>query len=185
MDLLQVARNRFIRLGYDATTLRDVAAEVGVNPALITRYFGSKEGLFKATIEATPRFLNSDNGFPTEIAGIADALSRHLAADAWPEFDDHPVLMLLHASGDSDVDQLRRKSLQDISRRLLEAAGPPDDVDRDQYLLRAELVVALGIGIAVARSAVGLEPLSTATSEELINPLRDVIEALLAPRSHH
>lgn len=55
-ELLQAARNRFIRLGYEATTLRDVASDVGVNPALIKRYFGSKESLFKATIAATPRF---------------------------------------------------------------------------------------------------------------------------------
>lgn len=184
-ELLQAARNRFIRLGYEATTLRDVASDVGVNPALIKRYFGSKESLFKATIAATPRFLNDDNGFPADPAGIAEALSRHLAADAWPEFDDHPVLLLLRTSGDPEVDRQRRRSLQDISRQLLEITGAPEEVDGDEHLLRAELVVALGIGVAVARSAVGLESLSAATAEDLIGPLRDIVDALLSPRPRH
>ena len=55
-ELLQAARSRFIRLGYDRTTLRDVAADVGVNLALIKRYFDSKEGLFKAAVASTPAF---------------------------------------------------------------------------------------------------------------------------------
>src|SRR2546421_8360402 len=44
--LLAAARIRFARDGYEATNLRDIAADVGVNVALISRYFGSKEGLF-------------------------------------------------------------------------------------------------------------------------------------------
>ncbi|MEV4173422.1 hypothetical protein [Nonomuraea sp. NPDC049709] len=51
----------------------------------------------------------------------------------------------------------------------------------DERLLRAELVVALGVGVAVVRSAVGLQPLRDATSDDLIGPLRDVVEALLTP----
>lgn len=45
--LLQAAHSRFIRLGYDRTTLRDVAADVGVNLALIKRYFDSKRACSK------------------------------------------------------------------------------------------------------------------------------------------
>jgi hypothetical protein len=62
---------------------------------------------------------------------------------------------------------------------VLEAAGERSD-DR---LLRAELVVALGVGIAVVRSAVGLQPLRDATPDELAGPLREVVDALLPPGS--
>ncbi|MGW7424025.1 TetR/AcrR family transcriptional regulator [Streptomyces sp. NPDC054813] len=46
-------------------------------------------------------------------------------------------------------------------------------------MLRAELLVALGVGVAVVRSAVGLRPLAEATPDDLVDPLRDIVEALL------
>jgi len=179
-ELLAAARSRFTRLGYDRTTLRDVAADVGVNLALIKRYFDSKEGLFKAAVVSTPRFLGDDGEFPRDHAALAEALSRQLATNAWPEFGEHPVLMLLRSSGDERVDGLRRRALHDFSRQVLEASAGAGDAD--DHLLRAQLVVALGVGIAVVRTAVGLQPLLDATSEELLGPLRQVIDVLLTSR---
>lgn len=178
--LLKAASSRFIRLGYDRTTLRDVAGDVGVNLALIKRYFDSKEGLFKAALASTPRFLGREGEFPRDRAALAEALSHQLSAGAWPEFGEHPVLMLLRVSGDERVDSLRKQALQEFSRQVLEASGTRRSQDDDERLLRAELLVALGIGVAVVRSAVGLQPLHDATSDDLIGPLRDVVDTLLA-----
>jgi AcrR family transcriptional regulator len=178
--LLQAARSRFIRLGYDRTTLRDVAADVGVNLALIKRYFGSKEGLFKAALASTPRFVGGTGEFPRDRAALAEALSHQLAAGAWAEFGEHPVLMLLRNSGDEQVDTLRRQALQEFGRQVLEASGMPPTQDDDERLLRAQLLVAMGVGVAVVRSAVGLQPLRDATSDDLIGPLSDVVDALIA-----
>ena len=181
--LLQAARSRFLRLGYDRTTLRDVAADVGVNLALIKRYFDSKEGLFKAALASAPRFLGSEGEFPRDRAALAEALSHQLSAGAWPEFGEHPVLMLLRVSGDERVDSLRRQALEDFSRQVLVASGTRQSEDDDERLLRAELLVALGVGVAVVRSAVGLQPLRDATSDDLIGPLRDVVDVLLASQT--
>ncbi|MER5647714.1 TetR family transcriptional regulator [Streptosporangium sp. NPDC002524] len=178
--LLRAAHDRFTRLGYDRTTLRDVAADVGVNLALIKRYFDSKEGLFKAALASTPRFPGGGEEFPRDSAALAEALSRQLSADAWPEFGEHPVLMLLRVSGDERVDGLRRQALQDFSRQVLEASGAQGERNDEENLLRAQLVVALGVGVAVVRSAVGLQPLRDATSDDLVGPLRDVVNSLLA-----
>lgn len=49
-DILSAARVRFGADGYERTTLRAIAADVGVDPALVIRYFGDKEGLFAAAI---------------------------------------------------------------------------------------------------------------------------------------
>ncbi|WP_460062996.1 TetR/AcrR family transcriptional regulator [Streptomyces sp. YKOK-I1] len=178
--LLRAAHGRFTRLGYDRTTLRDVAADAGVNLALIKRYFGSKEGLFKAALASTPRFLGGEGEHPRDRTALAEALSRQLAAGAWAEFGEHPVLMLLRDSGDEQVDDLRRHALEDFSRQVLEASGARSAPDDDR-LLRAELLVALGVGVAVLRSAVGLQPLGDATSDDLLGPLRDIVDGLLTP----
>ena len=49
-EVLEVARRRFLADGYQAVTLRSVAAEAGVDAALISYYFGSKKGLFGAAM---------------------------------------------------------------------------------------------------------------------------------------
>lgn len=178
--LLLAARSRFTRLGYDRTTLRDVAADAGVNLALIKRYFGSKEGLFKAALSSAPRFLGGEEEFPRDRAALAESLSRQLAAGAWAEFGEHPVLMLLRDSGDEQVAELRRRALDEFGRQVLEASGTRSAPD-DETLLRAQLLVALGVGVAVLRSAVGLQPLGDATSDDLLDPLHDIVDGLFTP----
>ncbi|MFI5915993.1 TetR family transcriptional regulator [Dactylosporangium sp. NPDC051541] len=219
--LLDAAGKRFTRLGYERTTLRDIAGDVGVNLALIKRYFGSKEGLLKAALAASPRF-GGDGSAAWDRAALVDALSRHLSAAAWPEFEEHPVLMLLRVSGDAQVDSLRRKALEDFSRKVLAATRSNESAPRTNdesaprgnesadadhetantdhesanadhktanadhetaagggELLHAQLVVALGVGVAVLRSAVGLQPLSEATADDLHAPLTALVAALL------
>ena len=44
--LLQAARRLFARANYVSVGIREIGAEAGVNPALISRYFGSKRNLF-------------------------------------------------------------------------------------------------------------------------------------------
>jgi hypothetical protein len=64
---------------------------------------------------------------------------------------------------------------------VLEASGGGPAGEDDERLLRAELLVALGVGVAVVRSAVGLQPLRDATADQLAAPLREIVDALLAP----
>ena len=45
--ILDVAEQLFADVGFDAASMRDIASGVGVNPALITYYFGSKQSLFE------------------------------------------------------------------------------------------------------------------------------------------
>src|SRR6187401_3364537 len=58
--LIRAARRRFATEGYRATTVRHIAADVGVNVALINRYFDSKEGLFEACMMRTSDELDNE-----------------------------------------------------------------------------------------------------------------------------
>lgn len=180
--LLSAARNRFVRLGYDRTTVRDVAADAGVNLALVKRYFGSKEGLYKAALDTTPRFLGREGEAPRGREALARLLGSQWAVDAWPEFGEHPVLMLLNGSGDAATDRQRREVIARFGRQVLQALDlePGEDDDLE---LRAQLLLALGVGVAVLRSGVGLEPLAAADAEALEPAIRDVLDALLRPEA--
>ncbi len=48
--LLGISRRLFAKRGYDAVSVRAVASEAGVNPAMIHYYFGNKEGLYLAVL---------------------------------------------------------------------------------------------------------------------------------------
>ncbi len=49
--ILDVAEKLFSEFGYDGSSTRHIASEAGVNMAMLNYYFGSKDGLYKATLE--------------------------------------------------------------------------------------------------------------------------------------
>jgi len=181
--LLYAGRRRFALHGYERTTLRQIAADAGVNLALIKRYFGSKEGLFEAALAAAPEQLAELDDIAGDQAQLVEVLSRELSANAWPETGENPILLLLRSAGDPRSDALRRRGIQDHAERLLRAAGyiPGARQSGSDILLRAYLVLALGAGIATLRATIDVQPLAGATAEDLRGPIGDVIAALLPP----
>ena len=179
--LLAAARRRFAHDGYAATTVRDIAGEAGVNVALISRYFASKEGLFEACLAEAVDELRRAAGSVSSLRDLPDSIARQVA-EAGAEGRPDPVLpLLLRSSGDERAEQIRLGVLRAFGERLASAAGwHPTDPDAEQVLLRAQLVLAASIGIAVLRSFPGLEPLASATEKDLVEPLRDLVDALLS-----
>ncbi|MDN7427514.1 TetR family transcriptional regulator [Burkholderia sp. AU16741] len=49
--ILRAARRTFAKRGYDATSVREVARELGIDAALIAHHFGAKETLWLAVVE--------------------------------------------------------------------------------------------------------------------------------------
>ena len=63
--ILDAARRRFASAGYDATSLRAIAADAGVDPAVLLHFFGSKQALFRAVV-----------GWPFDPARLPPELAR-------------------------------------------------------------------------------------------------------------
>ncbi len=173
--LLEAALQRFTRDGYAATTVRDIADDAGVNVALISRYFTSKEGLFKACLTSSVDEIRRTTG-DTPLSRTPEAIARQIAGPCTEGLPHHLVL-LLRSSGDESADRIRLDLLRSYGQRLAVAAGWPED-DEDM-LLRAQIVLAAATGIALLRTKSGLEPLASATAEDLVPPLRDLVDALL------
>ncbi|MEU8015594.1 TetR family transcriptional regulator [Micromonospora parva] len=179
--LLDAARQRFARDGYAATTVRDIADDAGVNVALISRYFTSKEGLFEACLRAAGDELRRTTG-QTPADRVPEAIARHIA-DLGATGLSSQLSLLLRSSGDAGADEIRRGVLVRSSEQLAAARGwRPGEPGNEQILLRAQMALAAGIGVAVLRSSIRLEPLSSATEQDLIAPLRDLVDTLLPPR---
>ncbi len=76
-DILSAARRRFATEGFERTTLRAIAADVGVDAALVIRYFGSKQDLFATATEFTIELPDLSGADPDDIADML--LPRYFA----------------------------------------------------------------------------------------------------------
>lgn len=182
-QLLQAARRRFAFDGYSATTVRDIATDVGVNVALINRYFTSKEGLFEACLASAGEQLDRPEAGEVTVDQILKNTVSHVACS--PTRDDPlqlQLLLMLRSSGDERADAIRRNMIRSFAERMAAAAGwQPTDADGERVVLRAQIALATAIGIVLLRSSTGVEPLTSASEEELSRPLGEVLGLLLSP----
>jgi AcrR family transcriptional regulator len=181
--LVRAARRRFATEGYRATTVRQIAADVGVNVALINRYFVSKDGLFEACMLRTSDELATRSTVPaTTPAEVIERLIAH-ALNAPNGDDPLQLLLLLRSSGDENADRIRRRTLEHFTRKLAGASGwSPDDPTTEPVLLKAQLAIATMLGVVMLRTSAAVEPVASATAEELAGPLREVLRVLLDDR---
>ncbi len=109
--LLEVARLRFARDGYDATSVRDIAGDADVDATLIFRYFGSKKRLFdeaSAPGEAPAGLLD---GPPDELVA---RMMREVVFHDWSSYaGEHPLLAMLKSAGHEDTRQRIRQEVRD------------------------------------------------------------------------
>lgn len=147
-----------------------MAAEAGVDPALVVHFFGSKQGLFIASVE-----------LPFEPADLAarvaesprERLGELVASFALGVLEDPDarsrwLAIIRAAASEPEVARLLRGTLeQRVFAPVAEALGGED------ALLRVTLAATQLVGIAMARYIVGLTPLVEAHSE--------TIEAMIAP----
>jgi AcrR family transcriptional regulator len=178
--LVESARRRFAFDGYRATTVRDFAADAGVNVALINRYFVSKEGLFRACLDRAVRDLETGS---RDLDRVLDDLVGHVVRSPTDE-DSMQLLLLVRSTGDDRVDVIRRDTLRHYAERLAAVAVPDRAGSLDDALLvRAEIALSVVLGMTMMRAATRVEPLASADETAIAAPLRDALRALLAPPS--
>ncbi|WP_199727704.1 TetR/AcrR family transcriptional regulator [Corallococcus sp. CA049B] len=123
--LIDAARTLFSTRGFASTGVRDIADLAGVNSSLVGRYFGSKQGLYRATLEQvldiTPLLQVERRRFGEEV------VSLFFGAEDAPG----PLAMLILSATDPEayattVELLREKALEPLARWL----GPPDGEGR-------------------------------------------------------
>lgn len=166
--LLDAARREFAEHGYDGTSVRRIAGAAGVDAALIFRYFGSKDGLFVAATAAAD---------PAGLLGLppAEFADRLLSALAFPALGTAPPVSALLRSGTRVEGQRRLQEL--VCGPYLDALSA--ELTGPDRALRAELVAAWVIGVAVMRGIVPGTELAEADHASIEPYSRAVVDALL------
>src|SRR6195952_30054 len=156
-DILAAARSRFGAEGYERTTLRAIAADVGVDPALVIRYFGSKQDLFAAAAEFTldlPELAGID---PDRVAEVL--LPKFFAV--WE--DDTTFIALLRAA-------MTSATAADTMRNVFETQLAPllVAITPDHPAQRAGLMGAFIIGLATTRYVLSNPAVADLSHQEVI-----------------
>ncbi|MGW0180578.1 TetR family transcriptional regulator [Nocardia sp. NPDC003345] len=156
--ILSAAQELFAERGYERATVRDIATRAGVNQALLFRYFGNKDELFRATMTDRGRSVLGD--------GPVDALlSRLLERVLEPAGGVSPGSWLqaaLRSSGHEEGASVIRRELGEEYLRAL--ASLTDSGDGE---LRADLLLAWLLGIGLVRSVLHREPLNSSDPAEI------------------
>ncbi|WP_343952665.1 TetR/AcrR family transcriptional regulator [Nonomuraea longicatena] len=169
--LLEAARLRFAREGYDATSVRDIAGDAGVDATLIFRYFGSKKQLFdQATTADSPADLLA--GPPEELVA---RMVRTVVDHDWTAYGgEHPLVAMLRSSAHEDT---RLRIREEVCHTYVDALR--DLAEGEDTALRAELLSAWMVGIGILRSVVATPALSEARTSDLAPHIATVATALL------
>lgn len=106
-NLLAAATAHFARESYDNVSLREIAAEAGVDVALVSRYFGGKEELFEAVLAACPP---PDSLFQGDPADFGERVARMLIEEPQENEKLDIILVLLRSSSSAAAAEPIRRS---------------------------------------------------------------------------
>jgi AcrR family transcriptional regulator len=172
--ILTAAREAFADTGLAGTTIRSVARQAGVDPALVYHYFRSKEGLLDAATAPPQRWLESvAKTWTTPVSELGSALLR-LMLGAWADDEIGPVLRAVLQTAAHDPGT--REKLRRVVEGSLMGVSHLGSDERDR-LVRSGLVSSQLMGLAMMRYVWRIEPVASMSDDELV--------AALAPNLRH
>lgn len=177
-DILAAARAQFEERGYDGATVRAIAARADVDPAMIHHFFGTKEKLFLAAMEIplNPAVLveGLTGGAREELGERAVRTFLRLWGDATFRA---PVLALLRSAMTNKV---AAALLRQFVTRVLLARVAAELADLPDAELRIEAMMSHLVGMGMLRYVVQVEPIASASEEELVALIGPVIQQYIS-----
>ncbi|HYQ67732.1 TetR family transcriptional regulator [Actinophytocola sp.] len=166
--ILAAARERFAHDGYDRATIRAIARDADIDPAMVMRYFGSKEKLFATAAEFELRLPDLAEVPP-------EALGRRIAAHAVDRWDrDETLMALLRAAVTNPAAAERMREI--FAAQLGPAVAK---VAPDEAATRAGLVATQVLGLVLSRYVLGLPPIAAMDRDELVDWLAPTLQRYL------
>lgn len=170
-QILSAARTLFAEQGFDGATIRGIAAEAGVNPALIHHFFGSKDKVFAASLDipVDPSMIVS-----TVVTGPREQAGERLIRvflTVWghPEARRPFLALLRSVASNEDAARMMRQFLR---HAIIDRIGPALGVSE----LRMTAVGTQLMGIAMMRYILRIEPMASASDDEIVAMIAPVIQ---------
>ncbi len=176
--ILVAARTEFAAKGFDGASMRGIASAAQVDPSLVHHYFGNKEQLFAAAMQLpidpgtiVQRVLDGDQ------ADIGERLVRMLLEVWGPPATRGPFVALLRSAvtHEAAAAMFRQFMRRAVISRVAETLDIPD---RE---LRVTLAASQIGGLLLMRYIIKIEPLASASDDEVVALVAPVIQHYLTP----
>ena len=161
LRIQQAAARLFASRSFETVSTRAIAKEAGVDAALIHHYFGSKEGLFQAVLNAAIR--------PEQLEALVVSES--------PEDWGRQLVRRVLVGHEGVLREFVTRSL--LNRFLSHIEGP-----EPERRLRASLIGSQMSGLVIARHIVGIEPLASLSTDEVANLIGPVLQHYITGSLH-
>jgi len=180
--ILAAARQLFAERGFEGTSLRQVARNAGVDPAMVHHFFRGKDQLFAASVE-----LPAD---PAEVLAGVEVLDPAARAEAivravlrlWEGPAQHGLVAFVRGTiGSTAKTALMREMVKRtiLSRIMADVPGTAEEVR-----MRGNLVATQVVGLMLVRYVIRLEPLASASREDVVRMVSPNIQRYLTGDLH-
>jgi AcrR family transcriptional regulator len=171
LRILHAAQRRFTQDGYERTTIRAVAGDADIDPSMVMRYFGSKDGLFAAAATFDLK-LPDLSLLPRQDRG--KRLAQHYV---WLWTRDATAgglaILLRTAATNDDAAARMREIFREQAMPVIAAVAP------DAPALRAALIASQLLGMAYCRYVVRMPALTKLDDEIIVSTLGRTIQRYL------
>lgn len=174
--ILHVARQQFAKLPYEQVTTRSIAAEAGIDAAMIHRYFGSKDGLFAAIVENGIRAENlSEQMAQIPLEHLGEAIVRY-GIQLWSSPQAKPLMALLRRS----LTENPRAIYRILFPRFEEIIAQKSMFSSEEIQLRAGLCFSQMLGFILARHLIEVESIAALNTERAVQMIAPVLQNYLS-----
>ncbi|MDH6490202.1 TetR family transcriptional regulator [Streptomyces sp. SAI-127] len=172
--ILAAARERFAADGYERATIRAIAKDARIDPSMVMRYYGNKEGLFAAAVSVELE-LPEPGSLPRDDIGRA-LVTRFL--DLWEENEVLTALLRVGATNQAGAERMQgifREQVMPVALRVCP--------DPEQAPARAALAATQLLGLALTRYVLRFAPTVALTREEIVAWLAPTLQRYLTEPS--
>ncbi|AKK28549.1 TetR/AcrR family transcriptional regulator [Mycobacterium sp. EPa45] len=168
--ILAAARERFAADGYDRATIRGIAADAGIDPSMVMRYFGNKEALFGAAAEFD---LELPDLTDVPVAGLGAALAAHFV-ERWERDEALLILLRVGVTNEAVAERMRTIFATQLGPVVAKATGDTPDTP-----VRAGLAASQVLGMALCRYVLAFPPLAAMTGQEVVDWIGPTLQRYL------
>jgi AcrR family transcriptional regulator len=164
--ILDAAQTLFAQHGHGRTTVRDIAAKASIDPALVIRYFGSKDELF---VRAAAFDLRMPDLNKVKRSQIGDTLIRRFL-ELGEGFTGMTVLLRSAASNDYAASRVRELFAAQVLPAFARVGSRADAAER------AGLVASQLLGLALCRYILKIPPVAEMSAEQIVKHIGPTIQ---------
>ncbi|MEU9891348.1 TetR family transcriptional regulator [Sphaerisporangium sp. NPDC051011] len=173
-EIVVAARKIFAEKGFDKTTIRGIAREAGVDPALVHHYFDTKEGIFVAALHLP---VDPSKVIPLILEGpreqVGERVTRFILTLTADPTAREPIIALMRSAMTNErvVAMIR----EFMTRAILERVAAGLDIPP----IRMEAAFAQMFGVVLLRYVLQVEPVASVDIEELVGLLAPTVQRYL------